>query len=154
MRRLACLITVIFFLSTVSAQKEKIIPPADNYNAFSCGYPGTASSFPGGNGAWLKYIEKHNRLNSIYQTLSAPVTKWTAHVVFIIDAKGSIEITEIRTATAINQLFVAELRRLFEHAPKWSPEKYHGRSIRSYRIQPVTFDPGEIVAKRSDGTEE
>jgi hypothetical protein len=98
--------------------------------------------FPGGNSAWLKYIEKNNRLDSIYQLLPEPVVSWMVFVQFIINRTGAVEVTGITGDTTFHPLFRAELYRLFEQSPRWIPAEQNGRKIKALRQQKIGLETG------------
>lgn len=139
MRKFYCFIVLLLLAFYGSAQKNK----APEEEIFACVLMETYSRFPGGNAAWLKYIQKNNKLDSIYQSIAENTKPWKAEVSFIIDRSGSIEVTGIKSDSIINNAYLAELRRLITQSPKWSPAMQNGRARKDYRVQTIVFIPEE-----------
>lgn len=94
------------------------------------------ASFPGGDAAWRKYLEK-NLDASIPVKNNAPEGTYTVIVQFIVDKEGNI--SEVKALTKHGYGMEAEVIRVIRKGPKWSPAIQDGRMVKAYRKQPVTF---------------
>jgi protein TonB len=97
------------------------------------------AKFPGGNGAWQKYIQK-----AIQRELDefAETDYGTCTVKFIVDVNGSVSNVEAVTmkGTRLAEIAVSTIRK----GPKWIPAMQNGWYVTAYRVQPVTLlDPNE-----------
>ncbi|MBN9379771.1 MAG: energy transducer TonB [Chitinophagaceae bacterium] len=91
------------------------------------------SEFPGGGPAWLEFLNKHVRY---------PKKAWKNGIQgivvlqFIVDKDGSI--SDAKALTGDPLLQEAALKVLRE-SPKWIPATINGRSVKSYKKQPISF---------------
>jgi periplasmic protein TonB len=91
------------------------------------------ASFPGGPGAWSKYVER---------AVSASIDEFTdadfgtCHVRFIVDKSGKVSDVE---ATDMKGTKLAEVAtNAIRKGPNWTPAQQNGRQVNAYRIQPIT----------------
>lgn len=97
------------------------------------------ASYPGGMQAWLRYLNKnlHFPDEAINMELSGTVT-----VRFIVDKEGNISDVEAiggPDAGGVRD----EVVRVIKKSGKWIPAVQNGRHVKSYKLQPVTFQLSE-----------
>lgn len=94
------------------------------------------AQFPGGNGAWTKYVTKAitNDIDELQQDQS---NSGTCVVRFIVDKSGKVSDVEATTmkGTKLAEIAVNAIRK----GPNWTPAVQNGRQVNAYRLQPVTF---------------
>lgn len=91
------------------------------------------ASFPGGAGAWTKYVTR---------AIEADLDEFTdgdygtCIVRFIVDKTGTVSSVEATTmkGTKLAEVAVNAIRK----GPKWIPAQQNGRQVNAYRLQPVT----------------
>ena len=94
------------------------------------------ASFPGGDAAWRKFLEKNLR-GDVATENGAPAGIYTVLVQFIVDKEGNL--SDIKPLTNWGYGMEKEVLRLIAISPKWSPASRNGRALKAYRKQPVTF---------------
>ncbi|HEV7781695.1 MAG TPA: energy transducer TonB [Chitinophagaceae bacterium] len=94
------------------------------------------ASFPGGDAAWRRYLERNFNGNVPVDNFSPPGT-FTVIIQFIVDKTGAI--TEVKPLTKFGFGMEEEAVRVISKGPKWQPAIMNGIMVRSYRKQPVTF---------------
>jgi periplasmic protein TonB len=103
------------------------------------------ATFPGGDAGWRKYLERS--LNAAVPVENgAPAGTYTVVVQFVVDRAG--EISDVRALTRHGYGMEAEVMRVIQKGPKWSPAMQNGRPVKAYRKQPVTFSVIEEKRKR------
>ena len=94
------------------------------------------AAFPGGDKAWRLFLE--NNLDAAAPIKGgAPNGQFTAMIQFIVDKDGSLY--DMKGLTKYGYGMEAEVIRLLKRSPKWQPAQQHGRKVKAYRLQPVTF---------------
>jgi periplasmic protein TonB len=96
---------------------------------------GIEPSYPGGAGAWTKYIKKQ-----IEQNIDALVDdnkSGTCRVRFIVDKEGNVSNAEVLTMKGSALAKVAT--NAIVKGPKWIPAMQNGRTVTAYKEQPLTF---------------
>lgn len=94
------------------------------------------SEFPGGMLAFRSFLEKNLNAN-------VPVSEgwkpgmYTVMLKFVINAKG--ELTSIETENYKGTKTAEECIRLMKTSPKWLPAMQNGKTLSSYKRQPITF---------------
>jgi len=96
----------------------------------------TEASFPGGDQAWRKFLEKNLNANTPVDN-DAPIGIYTVIVQFIVDKEGNIG--EMKPLTNYGYGLEKEVLRVLKLQTKWSPAFQNGRPVKAYRKQPVTF---------------
>jgi protein TonB len=94
------------------------------------------ASFPGGDAAFHKYLEKN--LNA--QTPSdnnAPPGTYTVMVKFVVSKTGVI--SDVTAETNFGYGMEAESIRIIKKSPAWVPALQNGTSVNAYRRQPITW---------------
>ena len=94
------------------------------------------ATFPGGESAWRKYLEKNLNPNVPVEN-GAPVGIYTVIVQFIVDKTGTI--SDIKTLTNFDYGMEQEVFRIMMNSPMWTPASQNNRAVKAYRKQPITF---------------
>jgi len=98
------------------------------------------AKFPGGAGAWQKYLERN--LNA--QTPSdngAPPGNYTVIVSFLVDKSGNI--SEVQAVNDPGYGCAQEAVRVIRKGPAWTPAVQNGRNVIYRQKQSVTFQVSE-----------
>jgi protein TonB len=92
------------------------------------------ASFPGGAGAWTKYVTRAIQANQDEFTDS---DFGTCIVKFIVDKTGKVSQVEATTmkGSKLAEVAVNAIRK----GPNWTPAQQNGRYVNAYRLQPVTL---------------
>jgi len=94
------------------------------------------ASFPGGEGAWGRYLKNNLDANTPIDN-GAPEGTYTVIVRFIVSKDGSI--SDVVPETKMGYGMEAEAVKIIKKGPKWTPALQNGRNVNAYRRQPVTF---------------
>lgn len=94
------------------------------------------ASYPGGLAAWIKFLEK-NLDGDIPVKNNAPIGKYTAMAVFVVDKDGSV--SNVKPVTKFGYGMEDEVIRVIEKSGKWMPAVQNGKPLKAYRRQPITF---------------
>jgi protein TonB len=94
------------------------------------------ATFPGGEVAWKKFLERHLWAEVAVQN-RAPVGIYTVWVQFIVDPNGNV--SNIHALTKNGYGMEEEVIRIMKKSPQWTPASENGRSVRAYRKQSVIF---------------
>jgi len=94
------------------------------------------ASFPGGDPAWRKFLERNLR-GDVAAENGAPFGIYTVWVQFIVDREGKI--TDVKSLTNNGYGMEKEVERIIKIGPQWQPASQNGRNVKAYRKQPVTF---------------
>ena len=91
------------------------------------------SDYPGGQGAWLRYLQKNLQYpqDAIDNEIQGTVT-----VQFIVDKEGAV--SDVEAISGPNELR-GEAIRVIKKSGKWEPAVQNGRKVKSYKKQPITF---------------
>jgi protein TonB len=91
------------------------------------------SDYPGGQGAWLRYLQKNLQYpqDAIDNEIQGTVT-----VQFIVDKEGAV--SDVEAISGPNELR-SEAIRVIKKSGKWEPAVQNGRKVKSYKKQPITF---------------
>jgi len=91
------------------------------------------SDYPGGQGAWLRYLQKNLQYpqDAIDNEIQGTVT-----VQFIVDKEGAV--SDVEAISGPNELRT-EAIRVIKKSGKWEPAVQNGRKVKSYKKQPITF---------------
>ena len=92
------------------------------------------ASFPGGPGAWQKYVTRAIQAEQDEFTES---DYGTCVVRFIVDKTGTVSDVQATTmkGSKLAEVAVNAIRK----GPKWTPAQQNGRQVNAYRLQPVTL---------------
>jgi hypothetical protein len=94
------------------------------------------ATYPGGPSAWLRFLT--NTVDgSIPTNNNAPAGTYTVVVQFIVDRDSSI--TDFKALTNHGYGMEQEVIRALRLSGKWLPAIQHGKPVKAYRKQPVTF---------------
>jgi len=93
------------------------------------------ASFPGGIGAWKKYLEKHLSFPSGYKISGADqavvLISWT------VDEEGNVK--DARVTGPFHPEFDRIALNVIKKSPRWIPAIQHNRKVKYLMSQPVTF---------------
>lgn len=92
------------------------------------------AQFPGGPGAWAKYVQR---------AITAQLDEFgdsdygTCIVRFVVDKQGNVSDVQATTmkGSKLAEIAVNAIRK----GPKWTPAQQNGRNVNAYRLQPVTL---------------
>jgi N-acetylmuramoyl-L-alanine amidase len=102
-------------------------------------------TFPGGAGAWKKYLSK-NINASIPVDKGAPTGTYTTYVQFLVHSDGNI--SDIKALTNHGFGMEEEVIRIIKNGPRWLPAIQNGKKVNAYKKQPVTFQVEEADNKK------
>lgn len=105
-------------------------------------------SFPGGEAAWRKYLERNINPN-IPVDNGAPAGAYKVMVQYIVKDDGSIH--DIKALTTHGYGMEAEAIRLLQSSPDWVPAMQNGKQVNAYRKQPITFIVNEEKVNQETG---
>jgi len=94
-------------------------------------------SFPGGNDAWRKFLERNVNPTIPVQN-GANVGKYPVYVQFIVDRDGNI--SNIRALTNHGFGMEQEAIRVIKAGPSWVPAMQNGHKVSAYKKQTITFE--------------
>lgn len=94
------------------------------------------AEFPNGINGWRKFLVKKLK-PTVPVDNGAPVGMHTVYVQFVVNEDGSI--SDITAKTQLGFGMEEEVIRLMKASPKWVPALQFGKTVKAYRIQPVTF---------------
>ncbi len=103
------------------------------------------ASFPGGEMAWRKFLEKNLRAD-IPLKQGAPAGSYTVWIQFVVDKEGNV--SDLKPLTNHGFGMETEIVRVLKKSPKWMPASQNGIPVKAYRKQPVTFVIEEAGRKR------
>lgn len=92
------------------------------------------AQFPGGPGAWQKYVAR--AINAQLDEFT-DADYGTCVVRFIVDKTGQVSDVQATTmkGSKLAEIAVNAIRK----GPKWTPAQQNGRQVNAYRLQPVTL---------------
>ncbi len=99
-----------------------------------------AAEFPGGVGAWAKYLER-NLNRDLPVENGAPAGKYTVVVSFIVAKDGRI--SEVVAENDPGYGTKAEAVRVIQKGPNWKPAVQNGRNVIYRHKQSITFQVSE-----------
>jgi protein TonB len=94
------------------------------------------ASFPGGDGAWRKFLERNLR-GDVASENGAPAGTYTVVVQFVVDKEGNV--SDVKPLTSHGYGMEDEAVRVIKKGPQWKPAIQNGRNVKAYRRQPITF---------------
>ena len=94
------------------------------------------ASYPGGDAAWKKYLERNLR-GDVASENGAPAGSYTVWVQFVVDKEGNV--SDVKALTNHGYGMEDEAVRVIKKGPKWNPAQQNGRQVKAYRKQPITF---------------
>jgi hypothetical protein len=92
------------------------------------------ASFPGGPGAWTRYIQ---RQIEEHQDEFTELDYGTCKVRFIVSKSGKV--SEVLALTMNGSKLSRVVVKAIEKGPDWIPAQQNGRYVNAYRIQPVSI---------------
>ena len=94
------------------------------------------ASFPGGDAAWRKFLERNLR-GDVASENGAPAGTYTVVVQFVVDKEGNV--SDVKPLTSHGYGMEDEAVRVIKKGPQWKPAIQNGRNVKAYRRQPITF---------------
>ncbi len=94
------------------------------------------ASFPGGLGAWRRFVERTVDSQTPVEGGAAPGT-YTVIVKFIVSSTGDVSNVQAETNHGFGM--ENEAVRAIQKGPKWIPALQNGKNVSAYRRQPITF---------------
>jgi len=94
------------------------------------------AAFPGGQQAWVRYLQKNLNANAPVDNGASPGT-YQVIVKFIVSKDGSI--SDVQPETKHGYGMEDEAVKIIKRGPKWTPALQNGRNVNAYRRQPITF---------------
>jgi protein TonB len=94
------------------------------------------ASFPGGDAAWRKFLERNLR-GDVASENGAPAGTYTVVVQFVVDKEGNV--SDVKALTSHGYGMEDEAVRVIKKGPQWKPAIQNGRNVKAYRRQPITF---------------
>jgi protein TonB len=101
--------------------------------------------FPGGEQGWRSWLEQNLNPSAPVDN-GAPAGLYTIYIQFVVDLDGKV--SAIKPLTKHGYGMEAEVMRILRKSPPWVPAIQHGKNVRAYRKQPVTFQVVEEKRKR------
>jgi len=94
------------------------------------------ASFPGGPGAWQKFLERNLRQDVAVES-GAPPADYVVVVSFLVDRDGNV--TEVKAETDPGYGTAAEAVRVIQRSGKWTPAIQNGRNVIYRQKQSIVF---------------
>src|SRR6476659_3809682 len=98
------------------------------------------AKFPGGAGAWQKYLER-NLNSNVPVDNGAPPGNYTVVVSFLVDKSGNI--SEVQSLNDPGYGTDAEAVRVIKKGTQWTPAVQNGRNVIYRQKQSITFQVSE-----------
>lgn len=139
------LVTCFLLLSVCSSFAQAVIQPdTAKLTAKENHKVEIEAEYPGGVAAWKKFLEK-NLDPGVTAKNNAPVGKYSAMAMFIVDKDGSI--SDVKALTKFGYGIEEEMLRVISKSGKWAPASQDGKPVKAYRKQPLTFivDSGDFT---------
>ena len=92
----------------------------------------------GGINGWRRFLEKN--LMSVVESKAREGVRpgqYNVLIRFIVNKEGGLE--DFKAMTAYGHGMEEDVINMLKRAPKWTPGKLHGRPVRSYHTQPISF---------------
>jgi periplasmic protein TonB len=93
------------------------------------------ASFPGGEGAWTKYITK--AITKHIDEITEDGRSGVCIVKFIVDIDSTV--TDVHATTMKSSVLAKVAEDAIRKGPKWVPASLNGKKVKAYRYQPITF---------------
>lgn len=93
------------------------------------------ADFRGGNGAWIKYLNKNLYFPS-HLKFTEP-GEAVVVIAFVVDEEGKV--TDAYVETSLHPEMDRAALNVIRKSPQWVPAINHNRRVKAYRRQPVTF---------------
>jgi periplasmic protein TonB len=94
------------------------------------------AEFPGGMGAWRKYLER-NLSGDVATSNGAPAGTYQVIVRFVVGKDGSIR--DVVAETSHGYGMEGEALKAIKKGPQWKPGIQNGNMVTSVKRQPITF---------------
>ncbi len=138
MKKIFFIILISFFLIPVFAKSQDS----------SITHPEHPAEFPGGNKAWIHYLELHlNReLGHTYLTIpkGEKNAKQTVNLFFEIDTEGHTSNIVVENLQEVYPALAKEGIRIIAESPAWKAASQNGKAVTDQRKQKITFAIGSF----------
>jgi periplasmic protein TonB len=94
------------------------------------------AEFPGGDGAWRRYLEKNLNPDTPLDN-GAPAGPYQVIIQFIVSKDGSI--SDVKALSGHGYGMEAEAIKIIKNGPGWKAALQNSRNVNAYRRQPITF---------------
>lgn len=100
--------------------------------------PEIEAAFPGGQAVWTTHLTKVAQKDK--RALRRDRRSGTCHARFIVDKEGNVSNIKVLTmqGSALSKILVEAITG----SPRWVPAMEEGRTVKSVKEIPVTYDPG------------
>jgi protein TonB len=140
MKKLIAFITLVFISIQLNAQTST--NDTDFVKEFTSVQ--VEAKFPGGNGAWGKYLQENlnTSVASKYIKLKKgeQSARQTATVEFLVDKEGNISEVRVINPDEVHPKIAAEAIRVIKNGPKWIPAIQYGKNVIYRQKQNITFE--------------
>jgi hypothetical protein len=92
--------------------------------------------FPGGNDAWLRYLERNLNVRVAHQH-GAPNGHYTVTISFLVNVDGSI--SDVRAENDPGYKTTEEAVRVIRKSPRWIPASRDGKNVKYRQKQNIVF---------------
>jgi N-acetylmuramoyl-L-alanine amidase len=103
-------------------------------------------SFPGGQEAWIRYIQKV--IGNNVDMLIKENSNGTCVVQFIVDTDGSV--IDVKAITMANTKLAEVAINAIKKGPAWNPALQNGHIVTSYKRQPISFKIDDKIVTKSE----
>ncbi len=91
------------------------------------------AQFKSGKNEWNKYLQENLKTEVGLSSLKGG----TVRVLFIINTDGKL--SNVNVKKSVEFVLDEEVLRVVRNAPPWIPAFQNGKTVRAYRVQPITF---------------
>ena len=91
------------------------------------------AQFKSGKNEWVKYLQANLKTDVAVRSVKGG----TVRVLFIINTDGQVSNTKLKKS--VEFVLDEEALRVFRNSPPWIPAFQNGKTVRAYRLQPITF---------------
>ena len=135
MKKIVSLLLCLFVLSNLNAQQPEYTTIVRN-----------ASVFPGGQEAWMHYLQSNLNIGLGGRYIKIPKGQTTASQTvdlrFDVDTTGHTSHITVANAADVHPKLAEEAVRLIAASPVWTPAVENGRRVADMRRQKITFVNG------------
>ncbi|HXB45071.1 MAG TPA: TonB family protein [Puia sp.] len=133
-------------ITRMSLDESQTLPKNDFNNEFNEGFSSDTSGgkiyskveiesdYPGGPGAWVRYLNKNFKYPQ--EAINREI-QGTVVAQFIVNVDGTV--SGIKIFKSDNKMLNEEVIRIIKNSGKWIPAMQNGQKVRSYKRQPLVF---------------
>ena len=97
------------------------------------------STYPGGLGAWARYLNKNLANNYPEKAINESI-QGKVLIQFVVDKEGNV--SDVKAVSGPEELREAAIK-VIRQSGKWIPAVQNGRNVKSYKMQPISFQLSE-----------